>query len=70
MREATSPRVSTDGLGNLMSGSVGNPRIFPLGDMIEARNNHKPRVLTDSPASSTGAVILATEAIVVAAHTP
>ena len=51
-----------------MSGSVEKPRISPLGDMTRARNDHKPRVLTDSHASSTGATILATEAIVVIAH--
>ena len=51
-----------------MSGSVEKPRISPLGDMIRAQNNHKPGVLMGSPASSMGAAILATEAIVVIAH--
>jgi len=51
-----------------MSGSVRKPRIFPLGDMTGAQNYHKPRFLTDLPTSSTGAAILATEAIVVIAH--
>jgi hypothetical protein len=51
-----------------MSGSVGKQRISPLGDMTRAWNDRKPGVLTDLLASSTGAVILATEAIVVTAH--
>jgi hypothetical protein len=51
-----------------MSGLAGKSRISPLGDMIRAQNNHKPKVLTDSPASSTGATILSTEAIIVMAH--
>jgi hypothetical protein len=51
-----------------MSGSAGKPRISPLGDMTGARNDHKPKVLTDSPTSSTGAAILSTEAIIVMAH--
>ena len=36
--------------------------------MTKARNEHKLGVLTDLPASSTGMAILATEAIIVAAH--
>ena len=68
MREAASPRVLIDGLRNYRSGSVRKPRISPLGDMTRAWNNHKPRVLTDSPDSSTGVAILATEAIVITAH--
>jgi hypothetical protein len=36
--------------------------------MTRAWNDRKPGVLTDLLASSTGAVILATEAIVVTAH--
>ena len=36
--------------------------------MTRARNDHKPGVLMDSPASSMGVAILATEAIVVIAH--
>ena len=67
-REAVSPRASIDGLGNYTSGSVEKPRIFPLGDMTKAWNDHKLGVLTDLPASSTGATILAIEAIVVATH--
>ena len=51
-----------------MSSSVRKPRISPLGDMTGVWNDHKPRVLMDLPASSTGAVILATEAIIVTAH--
>ena len=51
-----------------MSGSVGKPRITPLGDMIGAWNDRKPRVLTDLPISSTGAAILANETTVVIAH--
>ena len=68
LREATSPRALIDGLRIYTSASTGKPRISPLGDMTGARNDRKPRVLTDSPASSMGAVILATEAIVVTAH--
>jgi hypothetical protein len=60
--------VPIDGLGNYMSGSIGKPRISPLGDMTEAWNDHKYGVLTDLPASSMGATIMATEAIVVTAH--
>ena len=41
---------------------------LPLEDMTEAWNDRKPRVLTDLLASSTGAVILANEAIVVIAQ--
>jgi hypothetical protein len=62
------PRVLTDGLRNYTSGSIGKPRISPLGDMTRARNDHKLRVLTDLLASSTGTMILASEAIVVTAH--
>ena len=68
LREAASPRVPTDGLENYMSGLIGKPRISPLGDMTGAWNDRKPGVLTDLPASSMGAVILANEAIVVTAH--
>ena len=67
-REVASPRVPTDGLGNYTSGLVRKLRIYPLGDMTRARNDRKPRVLMDLPASSMGAAILATEAIVVTAH--
>ena len=67
-RAAVSPRAPIDGLGNYMSGSVGKPRISPLWDMTGAWNDRKPRVLMDSPASSTGAAILAIQAIVVTAH--
>ena len=67
-REAASPQAPNDGLGNYTSGSVGNPRISPLGDMTKARNDRKLGVLTDLPASSTSAAILATEVIVVTAH--
>ena len=63
-----SPQVPTDRLRNYMSGLIGKPRISPLGDMIEARNDHKPRVLMDLPASSIGTAILANEAIVVTTH--
>jgi hypothetical protein len=51
-----------------MSGLVGKPRISPLGDMIGARNDHKPKVLMDLPASSMGATILATEAIIITTY--
>ena len=68
MREAASPRVLMDGLKNYTSGSVRKLRISPLGDMTEAQNDHKPGVLMDLPASSTGVVILATKAIVIIAH--
>jgi len=67
MREAASPRAPIDGFGNYTSGSVGKPRISPLGDMTKARNDRKLGVLMDLPISSTGTTILATEAIVVAA---
>jgi hypothetical protein len=40
----------------------------PSGDMIGTQNDRKPGVLMNLPASSTGAVILANEAIVVIAH--
>jgi hypothetical protein len=63
-----SPRAPKDGLVNYTSGSVRKPRISPLGDMTRARNDRKPGVLTDSPASSTGMAILGTKAIVVIAH--
>ena len=63
-----SPQAPIDGLGNYTCGSDKKPRISPLGDMTKARNNRKLGVLTDLPASSTGAVILATEAIIVTAH--
>ena len=39
--------------------------ISHLGDMTGAWNDHKPEVLTDLPASSMGATILANKAIVV-----
>jgi hypothetical protein len=55
----------TDGLGNYTSGSTRKLRISPLEDMTEAQNNRKPGVLTDLPVSSTGVMILATEAIIV-----
>ena len=67
MREAASPRAPIDGLRNYTSGLVRKLRISPLGDMTRAWNDLKPGVLTDSPASNTGAAILATEAIVVIA---
>jgi hypothetical protein len=67
-KEAASPRALNDGLRNYTSGSVGKPRISPLGDMARARNDHKLGVLTDIPASGTGVTILATEAIVITAH--
>ena len=51
-----------------MSGLVGKMRISPLGDMTRAWNDCKLGVLTDSPDSTKGAEILATEAIVVTAH--
>jgi hypothetical protein len=54
-------------LRNYMSGSAEKPKISPLEDMTGARNDRKPGVLTNSPASSTGAAILATKAIVVVA---
>ena len=47
------------------SGSQGSPL---WGDMTGAWNDRKPEVLTDLPASSTGVVILANEAIVVTAQ--
>ena len=50
-----------------MSGSVGKPRISPLGDMTGAWNDHEPGVLMDLPISSTGAVILANKAIIITA---
>jgi hypothetical protein len=50
-----------------MSGSAEKPRISPVEDMTGAWNNHKPGVLTNSPASSTGVAILATKAIVIVA---
>jgi hypothetical protein len=68
MREATSPRALTDGLGNYTSGSVRKLRISPLGDMTGAWNDRKPGVLTDLAVSSTSAAILANEAIIVTAH--
>jgi hypothetical protein len=67
-REAASPRASTDGLENYMSGSVRKPRISPLGNMTRARNDYKPRVLMDLPASSMGVAILATKSIIVTTH--
>jgi hypothetical protein len=67
MRETASPQAPIDGLRNYTRGSVEKPSISPLGDMIGARNDHKSRVLMDLPASSTGAAILANEAIVVIA---
>ena len=67
-REAASPRSPIDGLGNYTSGLVRKPRISPLGDMTGAQNDHKPRVLMDLAASSTGAAILANEDIIVIAH--
>ena len=68
MREVGSPRVPTDGLRNYTSGSVKKPMISHLGDMTGAWNDHKPEVLTDLPASSMDATILANEAIVVTAQ--
>jgi hypothetical protein len=53
-----------------MSGSIKKPRIFPLGDMTKAQNDHKLGVLMDLLASSMGEAILATEAIVVATSPP
>jgi hypothetical protein len=67
-REVVSTRAPTDGVRNYTSGLAKKPRISPLEDMIGARNDHKPEVLTDLPISSTGAVILATEAIIIIAH--
>ena len=66
--EAASPRAPNDGLGNNSSGSVRKLRISLIGEMTRVWNDHKPGVLTDLPASSTGAVTLATEAIIVIAH--
>ena len=66
MREAASPQAPIDWLRNYTSGSVEKPRISPRGDMNGARNDHKPRVLMDLPASSMGTEILANKAIVVA----
>jgi hypothetical protein len=60
--------VPIDGLGNYTSGSIGKPRISPLGDMTGAWNDHKHGVLTDLPASSMGVTIMATEVIIVTAH--
>ena len=57
-----------NGLRNFISGSVKKLRISPLGDMTKAWNDYKLGVLMDLPASSTGVAILATEAIVIAAH--
>jgi hypothetical protein len=68
LREAASPRAPTDGFRNYISGSARKPRISPLEDMIGARNDHKPEVLTDLPITSTSAIILATEAILVTTH--
>ena len=56
-----------DRLENYTSGSVRKLRISPLGDMIGAWNNRKPRVLTVLPASSMGVAILVYEAIIVTA---
>jgi hypothetical protein len=67
MREVASPWVPTNGLRNYTSGMARKPRISPLGDMAEAWNDQKPRVLIELPASSTGVAILANEAIVVIA---
>ena len=67
-REAAIHRVPTDGLRNYTSGSIGKPRIFPLGDMTRARNDRKPGVLMDLPVSRTGAAILANETIIVTTH--
>ena len=67
-REAASPRALIDGLGNYTSGLVEKPRISTLGDMTKAWNDHKLGVLTELPASSIGAAIMAIEAIVVAAQ--
>ena len=68
MTELMSPQVLTDRHRNYMSGSVMKPRIYPLGDMIGAWKDRKPRVLMDLPASSTGTAILDIEAIIVPAH--
>ena len=51
-----------------MSGSVRKSRIFPLGEMTGAWNDHKPRVLMDLPVHSIGVAILTNEAIVVIAQ--
>jgi hypothetical protein len=67
-REAVSPRALIDELGIHTSGLVNKPRISPLGDMIGAPNDRKPRVLTGLLPSSTGAAILANEAIIMAAQ--
>ena len=67
-REAVSHQAPVDKLGNYTSGSAGEMRISPLRDMTRAWNDHKPEVLMDLPAHSTGMAILATEAIVVTAH--
>ena len=50
-----------------MSGSIGKPRISPLGDMTGAWKDRKPGVLRDLLATSTNAAILAYEAIIVTA---
>jgi hypothetical protein len=55
-------------LRNYTSGSTRKVRISPLGDMTGARNDYKPKVLTDLPVSSMGTAILATEAIIIIAH--
>ena len=68
MREAVSPQVSIDRLEYYMSGSIRKPRITPLGDLTRERNDCKPRILMDSPVSSTGVAILANEAIIVTTH--
>jgi hypothetical protein len=59
MRKAVSPQAPTDMLGELYES--------PLGDMTGARNDHKPKVLTDLPICSTSVVILAIEAIIIMA---
>ena len=66
--EAASPRAPNDGLGNNSSGSVRKLRISLIGEMTRAWNDHKPGVLTDLPASSMDAAILANEAIVMVAQ--
>ena len=65
---ASSPQAPIDGLKNYTSGPAEKPRISPLGDMTKARNDRKLGDLIDLHASSTGVVILATEAIVMVAQ--
>jgi hypothetical protein len=67
-REVACPQAPIDELKNYMIGSVKKPRISALGDMTGAWNDRKSGVLSDLPASSMGATILANEAIVMAAQ--